>query len=486
MCIPPLSGKCIMHAHADNNFPGRHPRYAMENTMYLKKCSAPCILIVMFFMTGCDTMRGRVSLLVGDDSLKEYYSIESGSVTMYASPEDRRSGRMECRVFTREFDVFVKMFRVLDDEAIREAYRTKGGAPFGDEFAARIRAMDDKRFRHKAGSAPPLEGLRVAIDPGHSAGSMDEAVREGKYIWIFDTDGRRLKFHESRLNLATAQILKELLEKDGATVMLTRNANRQVYPVPFDAWAPRNFRRAVLEKRREKQITEGEAAMLLTRAGDRRRLKFFNSEYEMPYRAKLINAFRPDVTVLVHYDFCGKHAGYRDKYGRVLDVLAKKYGSRAALMADYREVMRSTAVTDYNFSTVFVPGCFLRGELDSMEARIEFLRLAISPDLKNSIRYSVYVMENFRRMLGLPPADMPMPGGKKTGFCRKGVYARNFRMTRLVRGTLCLGEPLQQNNILEARELAVISEGGVPGRVRTVARAYYEAIRTYAARHMNN
>jgi len=79
-----------------------------------------------------------------------------------------------------------------------------------------------------------------------------------------------------------------------------------------------------------------------------------------------------------------------------------------------------------------------------------------------------------------------MPGGKKTGFCRKGVYARNFRMTRLVRGTLCLGEPLQQNNILEARELAVISEGGVPGRVRTVARAYYEAIRTYAARHMNN
>ncbi len=440
----------------------------------------------MVFMAGCDTMSGRVSLLVGDDSLKDYYSIESGSVAMYASPEDRNSGKVECRVYSGEYDVFVKMFRVLDDDAIREAYRAKGGAPFSDAFAARIRTMEENRFRYRPGSALPLEGLRVAVDPGHSAGSMEEAIRESKYMWLFDRDGRRLKFHESRLNLATALELKELLEKEGARVMLTRNANRQVYPVPYDAWAPRNFRRAVLEKQREKFITDGEAAMLLTRAGDKRRLKFFNSEYEMPYRAKLINAFHPHITVLVHYDSNGEYGGYREKYARVLDILSKNYGSRAALMTDYSEVMRSTAETDRDFSTVFVPGCFLRGELDAMEARIEFLRLVLSPDLNNSIRYSVYVMKNFRKMLDLPPADMALPGGKKTGLCRKGVYARNFRMTRLVRGTLCLGEPLQQNNLREARELAVISEGKVPRRVKTVARAYYEAIRTYAAQHMND
>jgi N-acetylmuramoyl-L-alanine amidase len=452
--------------------------------MHEKKYLLILFLLALLFANGCDTMRSRVNLLVGDDSLKNYYSIESGSVTMYASPEDRKSGKIECRVYKNEYDVFIKLFRVLDDAAIREAYRAKGGEPFSEEFSAKIRTMEDGRFRSRPGSSLPLAGLRVAIDPGHNAGSMEEAIRESKYMWIFDRDGRRLKFHESRLNLATALVLKELLEQDGALVMLTRNANRQVYPVPFDHWVRRDFRRGVLEKQRDKFITDSEAAMLLTYAGDKRRLKFFNSEYDMPYRAKLINAFHPDITVLVHYDSSGESAGYRDKYGRVLDIVRKNYGSRGAMMTDYREVMQSTAETERDFSTVFVPGCFLRGELDTMESRIEFLRLVISPDLKNSIRYSFYVLDNFRKMLDLPPADMPLPGGRRVSYCRNGVYARNFRMTRLVRGTLCLGEPLQQNNLREARELAAISEGRVPDRVRTVARAYYKAIRTYAARHM--
>lgn len=442
-------------------------------------------VVTLLIATGCDTIRGRVTILVGDDSLREYFSVDPDSVAMYASPEDKRSGNVECRVYEKEYDVFIKLFRVLDDAVIRDVYKAKGGEPFSDEFAALIRSIPENRFRHRPGAPLPLAGLRIAIDPGHNAGSMEEAIREGKYMWIFDHDGRRLKFHESRLNLATSLVLKELLEKDGAEVMLTRSANRQVYPVPFDAWVRRDFRRAVLEKRRDRFITDREAAALLTHAGDKRRLKFFNSEYDMPYRAKLINAFRPDITVLVHYDAWGCYGGYREKYARVLDILRKNHGSRGAMMTDYNEVLKSTAVSDRNFSTVFVPGCFLRGELENRESRIEFLRLLISPDLKNSIRYSAYVMDNFKKMLNLPPADMRLPGGKKTGLCQKGVYARNFRMTRLVHGPLCLGEPLQQNNLKEARELAKISEGTVPERVRTVARAYYKAIRTYAARHMN-
>ncbi len=452
--------------------------------MNMKFCVIHFFLLLLLIMTACDTTGSRAKLLVGDESLRGYYSIESDSVTMYATPEDKSSGKIECRVYKNEYDVFIKMFRVLDDDAIREAYRSKGGAPFSDEFSAKVRAMEEPVFRYRPGSRQPLSGLRVAIDPGHGAGSMEEAIRESKYMWLFDRDGRRLKFHESMLNLATALMLRELLEKDGALVMLTRNANRQVYPVPFDYWMKRNFSSAVMEKQRDKFITDSEAAMLLAHAGDKRRLKFFNSEYEMPYRAKLINAFHPDITVMVHYDSSGESGGYREKYGRVLEIMTKNYGSRKAMMTDYREVLKSTAETDRDFSTVFVPGCFLRGELDNMESRVEFLRLIISPDLRNSIRYSFYVLENFTRMLDLPPADMQLPGGRRVGFCRKGVYARNFRMNRLVRGTLCLGEPLQQNNLREARELAVISEGKVPERVKTVARAYHEAIRKYAERHL--
>lgn len=445
----------------------------------------PALLVmIVFIVTACDSRKGRIDLLVGDDSLRGYFSIEADSVTMYASPDDKKSGKIECRIYKQEYDVFVKMFRVLDDAAIREAYRQKGSAPFSPEFITAVRSIQESRFHYKTGSPQTLAGLRIAIDPGHNAGSMSEAIREGKYMWLFDNDGRRLIFHESRLNLATAVLLKDLLERDGAEVMLTRNANRQVYPLAFDNWVGRYFRKAVLDKQKEKLITDNEAVMLLTYAGDRRRLKFFNSEFDMPYRAKLINAFHPDITVLVHYDSNGEYRGYREKYNRLLDILKKNGASAGALMADYREIMDSTAETEADFSTVFVPGCFLRGELAALESRIEFLRLVLSQDINNSIRYSLYVMDNFRKMLDLPPARHPLPGGRKVGICRDGIYARNFRMTRLVRGTLCLGEPLQQNNLREARDLAAISRGGTPERVKAVARAYHEAIRKYAQRHM--
>jgi hypothetical protein len=79
----------------------------------------------------------------------------------------------------------------------------------------------------------------------------------------------------------------------------------------------------------------------------------------------------------------------------------------------------------------------------------------------------------------VPAARDTFPGAFHAGLFRNGMYARNFRMTRLVRGTLCLGEPLQQNNMEEARRLAEIMDGRVPERVKSVARAYYDAVRKY-------
>src|SRR4030042_883927 len=140
------------------------------------------LIMVAIAATGCDERNKRLELLVGHNSLREFISIESDSVTMYATP------------------------------------------------------ADEKRFNPGTDPARPLAGLRVAIDPGHSAGSMEEAVREGKYIRLFAPDGSQLSFYEAQLNLATARCLKEMLEMDGACVMLTRENNRQVYPVSFNRW----------------------------------------------------------------------------------------------------------------------------------------------------------------------------------------------------------------------------------------------------------
>ena len=158
---------------------------------------------------------------------------------------------------------------------------------------------------------------------------MKEAKREGKYISMVSPGGEKVEFYEARLNLATALALREMLERDGATVMLTREKNGQVYPVSFDRWVRTSFRAAVHEKLRDKYITPATAARLLRRAGDRQRLKFFNSEYEMPYRARLINAFRPHVTVLAHYDASGGDEPYRTKYLRIKEIMAGNGNGKA-------------------------------------------------------------------------------------------------------------------------------------------------------------
>jgi hypothetical protein len=444
----------------------------------MKRNALLMLLAFAVISAGCDKREGRLKLLLGDDSLAEYVSVEKGSVTMYASPADRKKGKVECRIYENEYPTFVRIFRVLDEDAIRRAYRTKGAARFDAAFIEKIRTLDNRPFRPGSDPGKPLAGLRVAIDPGHSAGSMQEAKREGKYMSLYKPDGGKVEFYEAALNLATALALKEMLERDGASVMMTRDKNSQVYPVPYDRWVRTGFHAAVREKLREKFITPAAAARLLRGAGDRQRLKFFNSEYEMPWRARLINAFQPHITVLAHYDANDGDEPYRTKYLRIKSIMTGN-GQGEKALDEVRDVVESIAETKRDFSTVFVPGCFLRGELDTEESRVELLRLILTEDLDDSIRYSKYVVDNFSSYLDLPAANDRFPASYRTGICRRGVYARNFRMTRLVRGALCLGEPLQQNNMKEALQLAEIGTGKTPERALAVARAYYDAIRSY-------
>ena len=445
----------------------------------MKRAALFMTLVLVLALSGCDKRFGRLRLLLGDDSLNEYVSVEKDSVTMFASPSDRKKGIAECRIYKEEYATFVKMLRVLDEEAVLKAYRAKGASRFDPAFTERVASMDAMAYSPGTVPGKPLDGLRVAIDPGHSAGSMKEAKREGKYISMISPGGRKVEFYEARLNLATALALRELLERDGATVMLTREKNSQVYPVPFDRWVRTSFRAAVKEKLGEGHITPAAAARLLHRTGDRQRLKFFNSEYEMPCRARLINSFRPHVTVLAHYDASGGDEPYRTKYLRIKEIMAGN-GSGEGLLDDVRRVIESIPETKRDFTTVFVPGCFLHGELATMESRIELLRLVLSDDLDESMRYSKYVVDNFSSYLDLARANDRFPGARRAGICMRGVYARNFRMTRLVRGALCLGEPLQQNCMKEAILLSEINSGKTPDRVLAVARAYYDAIRKYA------
>jgi N-acetylmuramoyl-L-alanine amidase len=399
---------------------------------------------------------------------------------MYATRKDKKAGNIECRIFKDEYDTFVRMFSVLDEKAVTEAYTAKGGSRFSPEFISKIASLDKGTYVPSRESARPLKGLRVALDPGHTAKTMEEAIDEARSIWIIQPDGKRLKFFEARLNLATANIVKEMLEKDGAEVMLTRNEGRMVFNKSYERWLREDFVKSVKEKLKEKFITQEKADYLLQRPTKREKLKFFMSEYEMPYRARLINKFRPHVTAVIHYDYFEDDPGSGQKYMHIKNIMEKNDKNCREKIGEMEEIVYSNPTTTRSITVTFVPGSFLSGELDAMESRIHFARLIISTDLDDSIRFSSYVVDHFSRGLGIPPAASSLQYQANIFSGIDGVFCRNFRLTRLILGPMCLGEPIIQNNILEAPRLAVISEGKIPERIKIVARAYYDGIKKFA------
>jgi hypothetical protein len=139
-----------------------------------------------------------------------------------------------------------------------------------------------------------------------------------------------------------------------------------------------------------------------------------------------------------------------------------------------------------NFNMAFIPGAFCRGELAEFENRVEFLRLLTTNDLRESLSLSEKIVEAFTEKLHVPVVCKEDNARYLERVCLeagKGVYARNLALTRLVRGPVCYGETLVQNNIDECVNLAktdfVIDGRRCSSRVKQVAEAYFEGIKRY-------
>ncbi len=93
-----------------------------------------------------------------------------------------------------------------------------------------------------ATSPPPpvgvLAGKVVAIDPGHNGGNVGEPTAINKLIWngreseTCDTTGTETDsgYSEAEFNFSVAQALTEVLQGEGAKVVLTRTTNTGVGP----------------------------------------------------------------------------------------------------------------------------------------------------------------------------------------------------------------------------------------------------------------
>lgn len=368
--------------------------------LHLAALLFPCFMYSFSFQD-FDSYQGRVSKEEIENKLKylikakeaqNYFSLTEDAFIIYASLEDKQKGH--------------------------EEYRLKLGS------------SDALRPLKKS-----LANCKIAIDPGHFGGKYSHL--EQRFIEI-SFQNKLIAFNEGDLTFLTALYLKELLEKEGAEVLLTRpKIGEGAFSQSFSQFLKTHP--DLLTHKPQTQIFRG----------------IYNG-LDLYARAEKINTFKPDVTVIIHYN---AHDSEGEKY---------------------------TSTTDKNFNLVFIPGSFGDGELKEKKARYEFLRLLVTTDFVLSKRFSKIVLKKFHEHLQVPTVTSS-DGARYLETAsievEKGVYARNLALTRLVHGPLCYGESLVQNNLEEALRLSHLDTEiqGHPcsSRLKEVAVAYFEAIKEF-------
>ena len=112
------------------------------------------------------------------------------------------------------------------------------GSPASSGAPGRTGHGADPGRRALAGSARPLAGKIVGIDPGHNGGNFADASYIGHQVWngreweACDTTGTETDagYTEAQFNFDVARYLRADLRRDGATVVMTRSGNDGVGP----------------------------------------------------------------------------------------------------------------------------------------------------------------------------------------------------------------------------------------------------------------
>ncbi|MEN7547209.1 N-acetylmuramoyl-L-alanine amidase [Rapidithrix thailandica] len=390
--------------------------------------------------------------LVKDSQVHNFFRIDQRGVAMFASFRDKQLNKPEFFLAWSELEDFKKLIKYADRSYQFELYRAKGTSPFDQSMLMTINILEQNHYFVPVSRDLPLSGLRIAIDPGHIAGDLDVAKEEGRFVNMKGPGGKEYSFFEGELNLATAFVLRDSLEKMGAEVMMTRHkGNYSALGISFDHWKetklPEAMKKAgVANSQLKNQLKNTSASMLY-------RMYFLRADLDA--RADKINYFKPHFTVVIHYNADEKNVGW------------KKPSKR-------------------NFSMVFVPGAYMKHELKTSLDRFDFIRILLSDHIQESVNLSEKVMGEFKTYLKVPPVSTSEePSYLKVTSLRinEGVYARNLRLCRLLNTPICYAEPLLQDNEHELKALDKnnLQKGQIAPRVVQVANSYYRGIMRYVA-----
>lgn len=318
--------------------------------------------------------------------------------------------------------------------------------PYRIEFGAGRRDVPAARYWRRPSefsAAPvgrPLQGLHVAIDPGHIGGSW--AQMEERWLVIDDNP----PICEGDMTLQVGRLMKQRLEALGARVTLVREGSQ-----PVTDKRPEDFMAQALaeepDELRARRVAE----------------RWFYRTAEIRARADKVNRkIQPDLVLALHFN-------------------AESWG--------HAERPR---LVDHSHVHMLVHGGYGDDELAFEDQRHEMLLKLLSGTHREEAALARSMMEVFSAVTGLPSFDYspqnryvsPVPGAK-------GVWARNLLANRLYDCPVVYLEPYLMNSRQDAPRMLAGDYVGlreVGGKLQvSIFREYAEAacaalVRDHSAR----
>ena len=322
-----------------------------------------------------------------------------------------------------------------------------GDAVYRLRFVEKAARKPIERYWHPrsdlepAGGVKPLDGLRIALDPGHLGGQW--AQMEERFFQI----GEAPPVREGDLVLIVAQLLEEELTGLGAEVLLVRAG-----PGPTTLETPQTMRPIAEQLLAEPsgQLPSGidpetnEAHEAVQKLSE---LLFYRVS-EIRARAEKVNhEIRPDVVLALHFN-------------------------AAPWTDDGKQILSGE-----NHLHVLVNGAYSAIELSRDDVRYEMLHKLLSLTSGEEIALAEAIAEGLARATGLPPYIYPGSNAHRVGK-NPYVWTRNLLANRLYQCPVIYLEPYVANS----REVFARIQAGDYKGTRIVAGAERISIfREYAS-----
>lgn len=406
----------------------------------------------LFFSQSIEDCKRRFNTYLNfKGSLNSYVKFDKEAIHLYTP-----GGKKDFSIYENELPDLISF---LQNSTYQEQLAFWNAKSRGQAIRAERKVeLKQGPLQSKTGSKA-LEGYRIAIDPGHFATGIKEAAYEQKYLYFkankpgFPHDS--VKLFESALSFNTAQLLKTMLEKEGAEVFLSREQNNFTsFNCTYSDWMKMHKTRVLDSLQKAGKLSPSKKAALLKAKPYDLFWDFFR-DFDLQNRAEKINSYRPDVCIIIHYNVDEKNAPWK-------------------------------AFTEKDFTMAFIGGGFTAGNWSKSEMKINFLRLLLTPQLDYSNTLASATVNSFHKQLGIAianPNDAKYLAENCLSSASKGVYSRNLLLCRQINSVLVYGEALYQDNAMEAAALMdwkLNTEGLLSNeRLHKVAQAYYDGLMAY-------